>query len=82
MRLFQVMKNVGAILEAAGSSWDKAVKTTILMARIEDYAAINDIYGEIYFTDIYFTGHGHFIFCAEHICRTTRAPMIPLVRLS
>lgn len=45
---WQVMKNVGAILEAAGSSWDKVVKTTILMARIEDYAAINDIYGEMY----------------------------------
>ena len=35
----QVMKNLGAILEAAGSSYDKAVKTTCFLAEIADFAA-------------------------------------------
>ncbi len=45
----QVMKNLGAVLEAAGSSFDKAVKTTCFLADIADFAAFNKIYGE-YFT--------------------------------
>lgn len=45
----QVMKNLGAVLEAAGSSFDKTVKTTCFLADIADFAAFNKIYGE-YFT--------------------------------
>ena len=45
----QVMKNLGAVLEAAGSSYDKAIKTTCLLAEIADFAAFNEIYGK-YFT--------------------------------
>jgi len=47
----QVMKNLGAILEAAGSSFDKAVKTTCFLADIGDFAAFNEIYGK-YFTSL------------------------------
>lgn len=45
----QVMKNLGAVLEAAGSSFDKTIKTTCFLADIADFAAFNKIYGE-YFT--------------------------------
>ena len=45
----QVMKNLGAILEAAGSSFDKAVKTVCFLADMNDFAAFNAIYGN-YFT--------------------------------
>jgi 2-iminobutanoate/2-iminopropanoate deaminase len=45
----QVMKNLGAVLEAAGSSFDKAVKTTCFLADIADFGAFNTVYGE-YFT--------------------------------
>ena len=45
----QVMKNLGAVLEAAGSSYDKAIKTTCFLAEIADFAAFNEIYGK-YFT--------------------------------
>lgn len=45
----QVMKNLKAVLEAAGSSFEKAVKTTCFLADIGDFAAFNSIYGE-YFT--------------------------------
>ena len=46
----QVMKNLGAVLEAAGSCYEKAIKTTCFLADIADFAAFNEIYGA------YFTG--------------------------
>jgi len=46
----QVMKNLGAILEAAGSSYEKTVKTTCFLAEIADFAAFNEIYGR-YFSE-------------------------------
>jgi len=46
----QVMQNVGAILEAAGSSYDKIVKTTIFLTDMGDFAAVNEVYGK-YFSD-------------------------------
>lgn len=46
----QVMKNLGAVLEAAGSSYEKAVKTTCFLADIKDFAAFNEVYAN------YFTG--------------------------
>lgn len=45
----QVMKNLGAVLAAAGSSFEKAVKTTCFLKNMGDFAAFNEIYGE-YFT--------------------------------
>lgn len=45
----QVMKNLGAVLEAAGSSYEKAIKTTCFLADIADFAAFNEVYGR-YFT--------------------------------
>ena len=45
----QVMKNLGAVLNAAGSSYEKAVKTTCFLADIKDFAAFNEVYGR-YFT--------------------------------
>ena len=46
----QVMKNLGAVLAAAGSSFEKAVKTTCFLADIADFAAFNEVYGK-YFTE-------------------------------
>lgn len=45
----QVMKNLTAVLEAAGSSVDKAIKTVCFLANMNDFASFNEIYGE-YFT--------------------------------
>lgn len=41
------MKNLGAILAAAGSDWAKVVKTTILLVDMADFAAVNVIYGRV-----------------------------------
>lgn len=45
----QVMKNLAAILEEAGSSFDKAIKTVCFLADMSDFASFNEIYGK-YFT--------------------------------
>ncbi|MBQ8739306.1 MAG: RidA family protein [Clostridia bacterium] len=45
----QVMKNLGAVLAEAGSSYDKAIKTTCFLAEIADFGAFNEVYGK-YFT--------------------------------
>ena len=44
----QAMKNMGAVLAAAGSDYSKIVKTTIFLANINDFAVVNGIY-ESYF---------------------------------
>ncbi|MEE1281910.1 MAG: RidA family protein [Acutalibacteraceae bacterium] len=44
----QVMKNLGAVLEAAGSSYDKAIKTTCFLAEMSDFASFNEIYGKYF----------------------------------
>lgn len=45
----QVCKNLRAVLEEAGSSLEKAVKTVCFLKNMSDFAAFNGIYGE-YFT--------------------------------
>ena len=39
-------RNVGAILEAAGSGFDKVIKTTCFLADIADFAAFNEVYAK------------------------------------
>ena len=45
----QVMKNLGEVLAAAGSSFENAVKTTCFLADMGDFAAFNGVYAK-YFT--------------------------------
>ena len=45
----QVCKNLGAVLEAAGTGFDKVVKTTCFVADMGDFAAFNEVYAK-YFT--------------------------------
>ncbi len=42
----RVMKNLAAVLEAAGSSLDECVKTTCFIADIADFSAFNEVYAE------------------------------------
>lgn len=45
----RVCENLAAVLEAAGSSFDRVVKTTCFLADMSDFAAFNEVYGS-YFT--------------------------------
>ncbi len=42
----QVMRNIGAVLADVGLGYDDIVKTTIFVADIADYPAVNEVYGE------------------------------------
>ena len=42
----QVCKNIGALLEAAGASYENVIKTTCFLADMGDFAAFNAIYGK------------------------------------
>ena len=42
----QVMKNIGAILTEAGIDFSHVVKTSIFVANMDDFAAVNEVYGE------------------------------------
>ena len=44
----QVCKNLSAVLEAAGSSFEKVVKTTCFLKNMEDFAAFNAVYGKYF----------------------------------
>ena len=46
----RVMKNLRAVLTAAGSSFDAVVKTNVFLISMSDFAAMNEVYGR------YFTG--------------------------
>jgi 2-iminobutanoate/2-iminopropanoate deaminase len=41
----QVLKNLRAVLKAAGSDLDRCVKTTVFIKNMNDFAAMNDVYG-------------------------------------
>lgn len=47
----QVLKNLKAVLEAAGSSLGQVIKTTVFLQDINDFAAMNDVYAQ------YFNAH-------------------------
>ena len=44
----QVMKNLSAVLEAAGTSFENVVKTTCFLSEIADFAAFNAVYAEYF----------------------------------
>ncbi|MBQ3597918.1 MAG: RidA family protein [Clostridia bacterium] len=44
----QVCKNLSAVLEAAGSSIEKVVKTTCFLSDMADFAAFNEVYGRYF----------------------------------
>lgn len=47
----QVMKNLEAVLGAAGVSWPQVIKTTVFLADMNDFAAVNAIYGQYFDPD-------------------------------
>jgi 2-iminobutanoate/2-iminopropanoate deaminase len=48
----RVLDNIGALLTAGGCSFADVVRTTIFLADMNDFAAVNEIYGQ-YFTEPY-----------------------------
>jgi 2-iminobutanoate/2-iminopropanoate deaminase len=44
----QVLKNLSAVLDAAGSSFDNVVKCTVLLTNMSEFSAMNKVYGEFF----------------------------------
>ncbi|HKN84863.1 MAG TPA: RidA family protein [Pyrinomonadaceae bacterium] len=44
----RVLKNLTAVLEAAGSGLDKVVKTTVFLADMKEFAAMNEVYARFF----------------------------------
>lgn len=47
----QVMSNLSAVLEAAGAGLESLVKTSIFLASLDDFAAVNEVYGSYFASD-------------------------------
>ena len=47
----QIMENLGAVLKAAGAGFPHVVKTTIYLADMNDFAAVNEVYAAYFKTD-------------------------------
>ena len=47
----QVLRNLTAVLEAAGSGLGRVVKTTVYLADMSDFAAMNEVYGRYFSAD-------------------------------
>ena len=47
----QVLRNLAAVLEAAGSGLARVVKTTVFLADMDDFAAMNEVYGRYFAED-------------------------------
>ncbi|MCD8184916.1 MAG: Rid family detoxifying hydrolase [Rikenellaceae bacterium] len=48
----QALRNTGAILEAAGFSYENVVKSTVLLSDMDDFAAMNGVYSRFYTQDM------------------------------
>jgi 2-iminobutanoate/2-iminopropanoate deaminase len=67
----QVFQNLEAVLIAAGASFETVVKATVFIANMDDFAAINEVYGE------YFSAHKPARSCVE----VSRLPKDALVEI-
>lgn len=67
----QTLENIKAILEAAGSSMDKVVKSTVFLKDMNDFSAMNEVYAS------YFTGTPP----ARSTVQVARLPMDALVEI-
>jgi 2-iminobutanoate/2-iminopropanoate deaminase len=67
----QVFQNLEAVLAAAGASLETVVKATVFIANMDDFAAVNEVYGE------YFSTHKPARSCVE----VSRLPKDALVEI-
>lgn len=47
----QVLRNLSAVLEAAGSGLDRVVKTTVFLADMQEFTAMNEVYAQFFVND-------------------------------
>ncbi len=47
----QSLENIGAVLSAAGMGFGDVLKTTVFVADMDDFAAVNEVYGQVFHQD-------------------------------
>ena len=47
----QIMRNIGAILKAAGMDYAHVIKTTIFLTNMNNFSSVNDVYGSFFKSD-------------------------------
>jgi 2-iminobutanoate/2-iminopropanoate deaminase len=67
----RVLKNVTAVLEAAGSGLERVVKTTVYLKNFDDFQAMNDVHMQYFSKD----------FPARATCEVARLPKDALVEI-
>ena len=70
----RVMKNIAAVLEASGTSFDKVIKSTVFLKDMGDFAKMNEVYGR------YVSGDGR-IAPARSTVEVSRLPKDALVEI-
>ena len=70
----RVMKNIAAVLEASGTSFDRVIKSTVFLKDMGDFAKMNEIYGR------YVSGNGK-IAPARSTVEVSRLPKDALVEI-
>ncbi len=70
----RVMKNIAAVLEASGTSFDRVIKSTVFLKDMNDFAKMNEIYGR------YVSGDGK-IAPARSTVEVSRLPKDALVEI-
>jgi len=70
----RVMKNISAVLEASGTSFDRVIKSTVFLKDMGDFAKMNEIYGR------YVSGDGK-IAPARSTVEVSRLPKDALVEI-
>ncbi len=67
----QALTNLSALLEAAGSSMDRVIKTTVFIKEMDDFGTINEVYAK------FFTG----VFPARSCVEAARLPKDVLIEI-
>lgn len=44
----QVLRNLAAVIEHAGGSWDRVIKTTVYLAEMADFPQVNEVYARVF----------------------------------
>ncbi|XP_043339294.1 2-iminobutanoate/2-iminopropanoate deaminase isoform X2 [Cervus canadensis] len=64
----QALKNIGEILKAAGCDFTNVVKATVLLADINDFSTVNDVYKQCFlYSPNHFSTHDCIYYCCDEV---------------
>lgn len=73
----QCINNLGAVLKAAGSSWEKVVKVNVYLKNMDDFAAMNAVYEKVRSTTPRIKARASVVKHQETDCRIVQLLPVP-----